>query len=360
MCCWHLSVEGYKSGLKTAGLANLENLRMKGDEKMKRKGFTLVELLVVIAIIALLMGILMPALAKVKSLANRMACGTNLAGIGKAILVYAGDNDDDYPCAYDNRIRLFSRWSEAGRIAGWNYPRKQEGRYEQNQATVTASLFLLVRYADVQTKQFVCGGDTGCKPFELGLVSNPGIDEITKAWDFGPGGIGQPWPGDHCSYSYHLPYSLGIAISAFPVSGTSKPGAPLCADRNPFLDRNAAIYYKGDPDIGINLPECIDGEYIDDDPKTGNSAAHDREGQNVLYNDIHVKFEKYPNVGINQDNIWCHWPGNYNAYPPPPERCTKQLCEDECQCTGVGNGLPCNWDDAYLVNEVQGGTKTWN
>ena len=66
---------------------------------MERKGFTLVELLVVIAIIALLMGILMPALARVRQLAFRMVCGTNLSGIGKAMLIYANDYDDELPRA---------------------------------------------------------------------------------------------------------------------------------------------------------------------------------------------------------------------------------------------------------------------
>ena len=64
---------------------------------MKKKGFTLVELLVVIAIIALLMGILMPALARVRMIAYRMVCGSNLSGIGKALLLYAGDNQEAYP-----------------------------------------------------------------------------------------------------------------------------------------------------------------------------------------------------------------------------------------------------------------------
>ena len=67
--------------------------------KKKRTGFTLVELLVVIAIIALLMGILMPALAKVRQIAYRMVCGNNIGGIGKAMMVYANDNEEAYPVA---------------------------------------------------------------------------------------------------------------------------------------------------------------------------------------------------------------------------------------------------------------------
>src|SRR5512146_77163 len=66
---------------------------------MKRKGFTLVELLVVIAIIALLMGILMPALSRVRQLAFRLTCGTNLPGIGKAMLLYSNDYQDELPKA---------------------------------------------------------------------------------------------------------------------------------------------------------------------------------------------------------------------------------------------------------------------
>ncbi|MHC4313984.1 MAG: type II secretion system protein, partial [Planctomycetota bacterium] len=55
--------------------------------------------LVVIAIIALLMGILMPALARVRQIAFRMVCGSNLSGIGRAMLIYANDYDNDLPRA---------------------------------------------------------------------------------------------------------------------------------------------------------------------------------------------------------------------------------------------------------------------
>lgn len=80
---------------------------------MKKKGFTLVELLVVIAIIALLMGILMPALARVRQIAFRMVCGTNLSGIGKAMLIYSNDYDDELPRAGGRN----SVW--AGMIPQW-------------------------------------------------------------------------------------------------------------------------------------------------------------------------------------------------------------------------------------------------
>lgn len=65
--------------------------------KKNRSGFTLIELLVVIAIIALLIGILLPALSKARRTAQQLKDSTQIRNILQAMAVFANSNRDTYP-----------------------------------------------------------------------------------------------------------------------------------------------------------------------------------------------------------------------------------------------------------------------
>ncbi|MHC4571382.1 MAG: type II secretion system protein [Planctomycetota bacterium] len=331
---------------------------------MKRKAFTLVELLVVIAIIALLMGILMPALARVRQIAYRMLCGSNLAGIGKAMLIYSNDYEEEYPKGGGPG----ALWGRDGKIPNWDSQiGDQYGAMPGAAVTISCSLYLLMKYADLTAKQFVCKGDVGTRVFRLSdsTADMKEIQDVTDVWDFGDGLDTDPFrPGNYCTYSYHHPYNRTLMLAGFPIISVSNPASPVCADRNPYLDKNSEVYLEGEEcpgggEQGEHAPTWDQGNptanipphYVDDD-RTGNSACHQREGQNVLFNDQHVSFEKYPNVGIAKDNIWKDWP---NTTPPKTAEEREVLPSPYCQTLrkeGQANRCPKAEKDAFLVGEV--------
>src|SRR5881392_1738822 len=76
------------------------------EDKSKRvvQAFTLVELLVVIGIIAVLIGLLLPALTKAREQSNRTACLANLRSLAQGMLLYANDSRDWLPNGNPPRV----------------------------------------------------------------------------------------------------------------------------------------------------------------------------------------------------------------------------------------------------------------
>jgi prepilin-type N-terminal cleavage/methylation domain-containing protein len=253
---------------------------------MKRKGFTLVELLVVIAIIALLLGILMPALAR-RQLAFRMTCGTNLSGIGKAMLLYSNDYQDELPRA-GGRTPPGAGSVWAGTGTGLRPGADGTG----GTATISSCFYLLVKYTEVTPKSFVCKGDAGTTEFKLSDMQTAVAAnfELIDAWDFGP--MAEAYK--HCSYSYHMPFGL------YALTVSSEPGFAVAADRNPFLKSPAADAKT----LAAFKPDLDAFKGTQDQAKEGNAIAHQLDGQNVMYLDTHVSFEKRAYCSIEDDNVY--------------------------------------------------------
>ena len=286
----------------------------------KSKNLTFVEVLTVVLVCLFLLAVVVPAFQIPRSDAMRMTCLKNLSQIGRAMLVYANDYDDEFPRAGGRNSvwsSHISNWLADNRFTAYGLSADGSG----GQATISSSLYLLVKYTEVMPKSFVCPDDAGITEFKP-VDDGAGDRELFDLWDFGPEA------SKHCSYSYQMPYGM------YALTTSSEPGMAVAADRNPWIDPLTA--------------EAKDIRFFNPDGgresvKAGNAVAHKNEGQNVLFVDGHVSFEKSPACGINNDNIYTYWDGGdirRGGIPIP------RYCES-------GDRL-----DSLLVNDFAGYRKT--
>jgi hypothetical protein len=248
---------------------------------------TRVEVIVVVFICLFVTAVVIPAGNKSDSIAFRIVCGTNLSGLGRAMLIYSNDYDDEFPRAGGRS----SVWSS--QIPNWMAENRYEAygidpRGEGGEATISSSLYLLVKYAEVTPRSFICPGDEGTTEFRLADYEARGRS-LVQVWDFGPE------PYNHCSYAYHMPYGV------YALTTSREPGLAVLADRNPWVDSPAGA--------AKDFFRLINPEGDREDVEACNAIAHDEKGQNVLFMDSHVSFETSSFCGINDDNIYTFWDG---------------------------------------------------
>ncbi len=258
----------------------------KSGGRVTGKGFAIIGIAIPSFMLVLGLAFFLPALSKVKGTAFRMTCGSNLSGIGKAMLIYANDHDDVLPRAGGTH----ATWG----TTVWNAPTRATAYMDNgttSQASISSCFYLLIKYAEIPTKTFICTGDEGTREFELSKENCPPDFDLIDAWDFGS------IPVKHCSYSYHMPFSE----DALEIS--SEPGLAVASERNPWLDspgasaktpNEFASFIPDTPEYGGDIETAV----------MGNATTHKGKGQNVLYLDCHVEFTKRSFCSLEDDNIF--------------------------------------------------------
>jgi prepilin-type N-terminal cleavage/methylation domain-containing protein len=236
-----------------------------------KTAFTIIELLIVIGIVGILLAILLPAVEHVRHQAYIDKCASNLRQIGVAIAIYEQENHGNYPrTVYDPTAPLTAGTGVA------SVDPFQAGGPAAND--LTAPLFLLMRVEKLTPSMFICpyNDDTEYVADSANLAGRSNFSSYKK----------------NLAYSFANPYPNQPAADAgYRLCNKLPADFALAADMNPGVDSRSNVFIATDHSSEADLQKA-------------NSDNHEKDGQNVLFGDLHVAWWRTPLCGVGHDNIY--------------------------------------------------------
>jgi prepilin-type N-terminal cleavage/methylation domain-containing protein len=311
--------------------------------KFRQKAFTLIELLVVIAIIALLIAILLPALGRARESAKRGVCASNIKQTFTSMYTYGQDYSGSFPITMHKNSG--GSWAAPSSVVGETSASYQlvsgaaesEGNFANADAqalTVSMNMWKLVRGEFAQAEIFNCPSSeqAGQKVDTKDDTALPSAGNFID-FPFKAAGIANPppvgsLPASYISYSYVQPWTYSSTWSA-DGDPRSVIGADGNTGSNPTTkDGNATVApvaLTGNGDVTYTVMKG----YV-------NSTNHTGDGQNIMWGDGHVTFEKSAYCGISSDNIYTSQTGATGMTNPDTT-------------TGAWNVKPASATDTVLI-----------